>query len=115
METLVHLEFDGRRVPALSRDVSEHGLALQAPEPLPRMQNVDLRFVLPGTNHKVEARCEVIWADQDGCAGIFFTQLTPQSRKHLKMWIAQHRPKREDAVRVLLPPMQKWYSKAVGR
>jgi ActR/RegA family two-component response regulator len=115
METLVHLEFEGRVVPALSHDVSEHGLALQAPEPLPYMQDVDLCFVLPGTNHKVEAHCEVIWADKDGCAGLFFTQLTPQSRKHLKIWMAQRRPRREDAVRVLLPPMQRWYSKVAGR
>jgi ActR/RegA family two-component response regulator len=115
METLVHLEFDGRVVPALSHDVSEHGLALQASEPLPRREDVDLRFVLPGTNHKVEAHCEVIWSDLNGCAGMFFTQLTPQSRKYLKMWMTQHRPKREDAVRVLLPPMQKWYARVAGR
>ena len=115
METLVHMELEGRIVPALSHDVSEHGLALQAPEPLTHMQDVDLRFVLPGTSHKVEAHCEVIWADNDGRAGLFFTQLTPQSRKYLKIWMAERRPKREDAVRVLLPPMQKWYSRAARR
>ncbi len=115
LETLVHLEFDGQTLPALAKDVSEHGLALQAPEPLPRVRDMYLRLILPGTSHKIEGKCEVIWSDESGCAGLFFTQLTPQSRKHLRTWLSQRRPKREDAVRVLLPPMQKWYSKAVGR
>ncbi len=115
MDALVHLEFDGRTLPALARDVSEHGLAVQGPEPLPRVANVGVRFLLPGTSHKVEGTCEVIWSDEKGCAGMFFTQLTPQSRKHLRLWLAQRRPKRENAVRVLLPPLQKWYSKTVGR
>ena len=115
IDALVHLEFAGRVLPALARDVSEHGVALQAPEPLPRLQDVGLRFMLPGTNNKVEGACEVIWSDENGCAGMFFTHLTPQSRKYLRLWLAQQRPKRENAVRVLLPPLQKWYSKASGR
>jgi CheY-like chemotaxis protein len=115
LEALVHVEVDGRSLPALARDVSEHGVALQAAEPLPCVQNVGLRFILPGTNHKVEASCEVIWAEADGRAGVFFSELTPQSRKHLKAWLAQYRPNRENAVRVLLPPLQRWVAKSASR
>jgi len=76
---------------------------------------VGLRFILPGTHHKVEARCEVIWAEPDGRAGMFFSELTPQSRKYLKAWLAQYGPNPENAVRVLLPPLQRWVAKAAAR
>ena len=68
-------------------DMSEQGLALQAPEPLPSVQEVPLRFVLPGTAHSIEAIGQVIWSDQDGRAGMFFSRFTPVSRKYLKDWL----------------------------
>lgn len=115
MKALVQLELGNKTLPALARDVSEHGVALQAVEPLQRMHDVGVRFLLPGTQHKVEARCEVIWSEQDGRAGLFFSSLTPQSRKHLRLWLAERRPNSENAVRVLLPPLQRWFTKAAAR
>ena len=110
MKSLVQLELDGRPVPALARDVSEHGVALQAVEPLTRSHDVGVRFLLPGTQHKVEAICEVIWSEADGRAGLFFNELTPQSRRYLRQWLAERRPNPENAVRVLLPPLQRWFT-----
>jgi hypothetical protein len=85
------------------RDLSEQGLALQAPEPLSQAHTVPLRFVLPGTTQMVHAIGEVIWADETGHAGLFFSRLTPSSQKYLRNWLAR-RHGRKDAVRVLLPP-----------
>jgi DNA-binding response OmpR family regulator len=110
MKSLVQLEMGGRTLPALAHDVSEHGVALQAVEPLKHMHDVGVRFLLPGTQHMVEAKCEVIWSEQDGRAGLFFSSLTPQSRKHLRLWLAERRPNPENAVRVLLPPLQRWFT-----
>jgi hypothetical protein len=104
LEALVYLQFGVAALPAIVLDLSEQGLALQAPEPLPPVHNVPLRFVLPGTTHVVEATGKVIWADDDGRAGMFFSRLTPASRHHLKNWLAKRGAKAEDAVRVLLPP-----------
>jgi CheY-like chemotaxis protein len=115
MRALVQLSVEGRNLPALARDVSEHGIALHAVEPLPRSRNVGVRFLLPGTQHKVESLCEVIWSEADGRAGLFFSSLTPQSRKHLKQWLAQHQPNPKNGVRVLLPPLQRWFSHAASR
>ena len=67
------------------------------------MQNVPLRFVLPGTSHLVEATGRVIWADDDGRAGMFFSGLTAASRHHLKNWLTKRGSKTKNAVRVLLP------------
>ncbi|HEX8818142.1 MAG TPA: PilZ domain-containing protein [Terriglobales bacterium] len=115
MRALVQLQLEGRDLPALARDVSEHGIALQAVEPLPRTRDVLVRFLLPGTKHKVESLCEVIWSEQDGRAGLFFSSLTPQSRKHLRQWLAQHHSNPKNAVRVLLPPLQRWFTHSASR
>jgi hypothetical protein len=104
LEALVYLQFGVAAMPAIVLDLSEQGLALQAPEPLPPVQNVPLRFVLPGTSHLVEATGTVIWADDDGRAGMFFSRLTPASRQQLKNWLAKRGAKSKNAVRVLLPP-----------
>jgi hypothetical protein len=106
LEALVYLQFGVAALPAIVLDLSEQGLALQAPEPLPPVQNVPLRFVLPGTSHLIEATGEVIWADDDGRAGVFFSGLTPVSRSHLRNWLAKRGAKAKDAVRVLLPPQR---------
>jgi len=104
LETLVYLEFGAAALPAMMLDLSEQGLALQAPEPLPPVQNVRLHFVLPATSYLVEATGKVIWTDEDGRAGMFFSRLTPASRHHLKNWLAKRGAKTKNAVRVLLPP-----------
>jgi CheY-like chemotaxis protein len=104
LEALVYLQCGVTNLPALVLDLSEHGMALQAPEPLPRVQQVPLRFVLPGTTHMVEATGEVIWSDEGGRAGMFFSQLSAASRKYLRDWLRHHGTRKKDAVRVLLQP-----------
>jgi CheY-like chemotaxis protein len=89
LEALAYLQFGTGALPAMVLDLNEDGLALQAPEPLPPVQEVPLRFVLPGTPHLVEGLGEVIWVDDVGRAGILFTQLLPASQKHLKSWLAK--------------------------
>ena len=101
LETIVYLQLGVAALPALVLDMSESGLALQAPEPLPPVQNLPLRFVLPGTMHIVEATGEVIWADDLGRAGMVFADLTPASRSHLKTWLAGRGAKQEDAEHTL--------------
>jgi PilZ domain-containing protein len=110
LDTLVYLQLGVVALPAIVLDLSEQGLALQAPEPLPPVQNVPLHFVLPGTSQEVEAIGEVIWADDDGRAGLFFSSLDPASRHHLKNWLAKRGGKPSDAVRVLLPPRRARHS-----
>jgi DNA-binding response OmpR family regulator len=101
---LLQVQVGGITLPALLRDLSEQGLALQAPEPLLRAKSVPLRFVLPGTALTVHAIGEVIWADETGRAGLFFSRVAPSSQKHLRNWFARRHATRKDAVRVLLPP-----------
>jgi len=109
LEALVRLQLGTAALPAIMLDLSEQGLALQAPEPLPAVHNVPLHFYLPGTSHLVEGIGKVIWTDDDGRAGMFFSRLTPASRHHLKNWLAKRGSKTKDAVRVLLPQKSRRY------
>jgi len=89
LETLVYLQLGIVALPAMVLDLTQDGLALQAPEPLPPVREVPLRFVLPSTTYLIEGMGEVIWADDSGRAGVLFTQLAAASRKHLKAWLTK--------------------------
>lgn len=103
MKTLVYLEIDGTTVPSVSIDIGEHGLALQATEPVPMSSNLAFRCALPGTDFTLQGHADVIWASDQGRAGLFFSKLTPASRKHLKHWLHK-RSAHKDSARELLPP-----------
>jgi CheY-like chemotaxis protein len=104
LQGLVHLQLGGGEIPAIMEDLSEQGLALQAPERLPQGEEVSLRFVLPGTSNSVEGTGQIIWSNDEGRAGMFFSRLTLASRKYLKDWLNQRGAKKKDAVRVLMEP-----------
>lgn len=108
MKTLVYLGTEDATLPAITIDISEHGLALQATEPVPISSNLRFRCVLPGTDFTLEGLADVIWASDKGRAGLFFSRLAPASKKHLKQWLRRrsqaHHGKSDDSVRDLLPP-----------
>jgi DNA-binding NarL/FixJ family response regulator len=99
LESLVYLQFGIAALPAMVLDLNQKGMALQAPEPLPPVQQVPMRFVLPGTPHMVEGMGEVVWADDAGRAGMLFSRLTPASRKYLKQWFGKREEKKKSVVR----------------
>ncbi len=107
MKTLVYLELEGSTLPAVSIDIGEHGLALQATEPVPMSSNLHFRCTLPGTDVTLQGHADVIWASDQGRAGLFFSKLAPAARKHLKQWLHKRsaHSKEKDGVRDLLPPV----------
>ncbi len=89
LETLVYLRFgDACALPAIVLDLNEEGVAIQAADTLPSAQ-LPLRFILPGTSHLIEGTGEVVWADENGRAGILFKELSASSRRQLKNWMAK--------------------------
>jgi ActR/RegA family two-component response regulator len=108
VKTLVYLDLESGTLPAVSIDIGEHGLALQATEPVPMNSNLAFRCVLPGTDVTLEGHADVIWASDQGRAGLFFSKLAPAARKHLKQWLnkrsAHGKAKGKNTVRNLMPP-----------
>ena len=90
VQTVVYLLF-GRQaaIPALMLDLNEDGLSVQAAEPLPPMERVPIHFLLPQSNRPVDGIGEVIWADDSGRAGMFFSGLSSASQRHLKAWLVK--------------------------
>jgi|SRR3974390_3107680 len=106
VKTLVYLDLEHGTLPGISIDIGEHGLALQAAEPVPMSSNVAFRCVLPGTEVSLHGHADVIWASDQGRAGLFFSQLSPAARKHLKQWLHKRNAHSKDKhpVSDLLPP-----------
>ena len=108
VKTLVYLELESGTVSGVSIDIGEHGLALQAIEPVPVSSNLAFRCVLPGTDFTLHGHADVMWASDQGRAGLFFSKLTPAARKHLKRWLskrsAHSKEKDKSSVHDLMPP-----------
>ena len=111
LKTLVYLDFESGTLSGVSIDIGEHGLAVQATEPVPMSSNLAFRCLLPGTNVTLQGHADVIWASDQGRAGLFFSKLSPAARKHLKHWLNKrsahskdkNKEKDKHALRDLLP------------
>lgn len=104
VKTLVYLELESGTLAGVSINIGEHGLAMQATEPVPMNSNLPFRCVLPGTTLTLHGHADVMWASDQGRAGLFFSKLAPAARKHLKQWLAKRGSHGKHAVRDLLPP-----------
>ena len=103
VKTLVYLELEHGTLAGVSMDIGEHGLALQASEPVPVKANLPFRCVLPGTHFTITGQADVMWASDQGRAGLFFSKLSPAARKHLKQWLSMRGNQNKHAVRDLMP------------
>ena len=103
MKTIVYLELDHATLAGVSIDIGEQGLAIQASEPVPIQANIPFRCMLPGTQFTLNGHADVIWASDQGRAGLFFSTLAPAARKHLKQWLSKRGSHNKHAVRDLMP------------
>lgn len=97
VEIKVTLTRDGVRGErsALTSDIGEGGIALlQAPR-LKSGERMRVRFVLPGTDHTLQAWGEVAWENAEHQTGIRFVDLSPEAQLQLKAWLNSHSPQIE--------------------
>jgi len=105
IRTLVYLDLANGSLPGVSIDIGEHGLAVHAIERVPMSTNIAFRCVLPGSHVTLHGHADVIWASDEGRAGLFFSKLAPATRKQLKGWISRHGNRKNAATaHSLLPP-----------
>lgn len=89
-ETVVYLLYGKEMaIPTLMIDLNDEGLSIQAAQPLPAVEEVPIHFLLPGSRQAVDGSAELVWADDSGRAGMFFSQLNGASKRHLKSWLAR--------------------------
>jgi hypothetical protein len=69
-------------------DLSDTGVAVHAVQPLGREQEpLGLEFHLLETSARVQAKGEVVWAEQSGKTGIRFVEVTRVGRQRIKEWM----------------------------
>jgi len=103
VKTIVYLELGHGTLAGVSIDIGEQGLAIQASEPVPINADIPFRCVLPGTHLTLSGHADVIWASDQGRAGLFFSKLAPAARKHLKQWLSKRGNNSKHALRELMP------------
>lgn len=104
VQALAHLRAGEAWVPALVLNLSEQGVLIQAPFPLAAARRFPLRFQLPGTSQLIDTTGNLIWSNEHGKAGLFFSRMSPSSKRNLDVWLQKRGSKTKDAVRVLLEP-----------
>ena len=80
--------------PVMTLDLSDGGMAVLSKDKLTMGAQAFVRFLLPGTNIRVECKGKVMWTRNDGQAGLKFLHLPESSRQDIKDWFSKHRPKR---------------------
>ena len=108
VKSVVHLDVVTGTLSGISIDIGEHGLAVQCTEAVPVASNVAFQCVLPGTDFTLQGHADVMWASDQGRAGLFFSKLSPAGRKQLKRWLAKRsahsKDKHKNTVHDLMPP-----------
>jgi CheY-like chemotaxis protein len=90
VQTVVYLLFGKAAIPTLMVDLSDEGLCIQAADPLPPIHEVPVHFLLPHSTRAIEAKAEIVWADDSGRAGMFFTHLARETQRRLKTWLRKN-------------------------
>jgi ActR/RegA family two-component response regulator len=88
-EVVIALE-ESKDVTATAINISSGGLALRLQEPIPASQSANVRFSLPGSTQRIEAKVIIAWADAEGKAGLRFDFMPSGARRDLEHWLAQN-------------------------
>ena len=106
VETVVYLMFGKRAaIPALMVNLSEEGFCVQAADPLPTFEKVDVHFLLPGTKRAIEAKAELVWTDSRGRAGMFLSEMGIATQRFLRNWLERHgQPKQQSRLKANAAP-----------
>ena len=71
-------------------NLSVGGMGLEGlPDPRRSEGQMDISFVLPDSQTRIEAKVQIVWADLDGRAGATFVVIEPAVYKELQEWTNQ--------------------------
>ena len=86
----VHLSASShKRVSAQLINVSQGGLQVHLDDKMEMAKSLRVSFVLPRTQHTLQANAEVAWSDERGNVGIRFVKIAPPMHHTLRLWLAQ--------------------------
>jgi CheY-like chemotaxis protein len=82
--TLLHRASQWALGPAVISDISQTGLCLNAPEPLPQDGLISVNFPLPESNEQVQVLGTIVWSNPSGKSGIKFNHISARQQKLLQ-------------------------------
>jgi len=86
MRTLIYVSIDQANGGVL-RNLTNDGIGVQVVAALPPKHELGIKFELPHSRLRVEARGEVVWTTASGQCGIRFLDLAPGTRRQIQEWI----------------------------
>jgi hypothetical protein len=86
LRTLVYVSIDQANG-GVVRNLTNEGIGVQVVAALPPKHQLRIRFELPHSRLRVEARGEVVWTTPSGQCGIRFLDLAPRTRRQIQEWI----------------------------
>jgi DNA-binding response OmpR family regulator len=94
IEIPVQLSFAGGAgdVKAKTSDLGEGGIAVQVSQRLENGAVMNVHFILPDSEYRIEARAEIAWLNAGRSAGLRFTEIGPQARDKIKQWLDSQAP-----------------------
>jgi DNA-binding response OmpR family regulator len=92
VEIPVMLVFPDGKQQAVTSDFSEGGVAIVLKRQAKATGPLKIQFALPGMGHEIECAAEVAWQNAGRQTGVRFTDISPESRHHIKQWLAQQLP-----------------------
>ena len=91
----LHSNDHGTSMTAMTVDVSEGGMAVSIPKQYRPSGRWQISFTLPGSAHHLDLAAEFAWEGSRAQAGLRFKQLSAETTRQLRDWLAQHSPEVE--------------------
>jgi hypothetical protein len=85
----VSLSCRGKRLKARIVNLSEGGIGIWRTQPITTSGTVQVSFSVPSKKRPFRFTGEFAWKDKEGKAGIRFVDIQPETRKNLRLWLAQ--------------------------
>jgi len=80
---------EGSELPVTITTISRGGVSIECSRRLDLSGAASLRIFLPGAMRSIQAKGEIVWATEDGRAGIRFQVLPAEDMKQLQDWLEE--------------------------
>ncbi|MGE0407601.1 MAG: PilZ domain-containing protein, partial [Candidatus Korobacteraceae bacterium] len=74
----------------VATNISDGGMAVRLPHVLPGGRSVSIRFALPGSTTRLNAKVSIAWMDAGGSVGVRFEFMPPGARQELNAWLMRN-------------------------
>jgi c-di-GMP-binding flagellar brake protein YcgR len=86
----------GDQIKTVTTDFSAGGMAIQLTKKGNQPGPLKVVFTLPGTDHEAHCAAEIAWQNAGRQAGVRFIEVSTETQRQIKEWLARHSPEFEE-------------------